>query len=76
METTSGELRRKVLQNFASYVIGVGPGFGKRVGDRIQVKELVCCPRNLEATAVCEIDVKEGMLWPHVQDHGSFTKSR
>lgn len=62
METASAELRRKVLQNFASYVISVGPGFGKRVGDRIQVRELVFCLRKLEAMAVCEIVVKEGMF--------------
>jgi hypothetical protein len=60
METISTELRRRVLQNFARYVIGDAPGFGKRVGDRIQVTELIYCPRILKAMAICEVVVKEG----------------
>jgi hypothetical protein len=78
MGTVSAELRRKVLQNFASYVIGLGPGFGKRVGDRIEVTELVCCLQRLEAMAVCEIVVKEGMvlvLWTRPMI-STLTKSR
>lgn len=61
METVSAKLRLKVLQNFASYVIGDDPGFGKYVGDRIEIIELLYCLRRLEALVICEIVVKEGM---------------
>lgn len=67
MESISAELKQRVLQNFASYVIADKPGFGKHVGDRIQVTELLYCARNLKAKAVCEVVVKEGKPWPFGQ---------
>lgn len=63
-DSVSADVRRAVLRNFAAYVIGDGPGFGKRIGDRIQVTELVVSVRCSEATAVCEIVVEEGESRP------------
>jgi len=63
-DNVSADVRQAVLRNFAAYVIGKGPGFGKRVGDRFQITELVVSIPCSEATAVCEIIVEEGEFKP------------
>jgi len=62
MEEACPTTREKVLHDFARFVIGHGPGFGKGIGDRIVVKDLLYSIQDLRAVAVCELIVKEDML--------------
>ncbi|KAF8589648.1 hypothetical protein K439DRAFT_1628645 [Ramaria rubella] len=58
----SANLKCKVLQHFSSYVIGEGRGFGKQVGDRIQITDLHFCLKEMKAVTICEIEVGKDML--------------
>ncbi|KAF8520770.1 hypothetical protein BU17DRAFT_65230 [Hysterangium stoloniferum] len=68
MKEACPAIREKVLHDFALYVVGRGPGFGKDIGDRIIVKDLLYSIQDLQAVAVCELIVKEGKY------HGIITQ--
>jgi len=56
------EIRHNVQRDFAYYVIGTKPGFGKSVGDRMEVKELAYCLKTSRAMGSCELTVAKGLL--------------
>jgi hypothetical protein len=60
MEEACPTTRKKVIHDFRCYVIGHGPGFGKAIGDRIIVKDLLYSIQELRAVAICELVVAEG----------------